>query len=192
MQTTLLRTIVLTTLALLFVPATPYADDVLDELTNFRAYSDRIASSGQPTEIQLKLLQSRGYERIVYLAYSNSDGSLENEDQLVEQLGMQFIQVPVDWDQPLKSDFYAFASMLNQAPETRTLVHCQVNFRASTFSFLYRVLHLGVPIDEAKADLESVWIPNDTWQTLIFEILEENDISPDCDACLWSTSQENS
>ena len=67
----------------------------------------------------------------------------------------------------------------------KTLVHCQVNFRASTFSFLYRVLHEDVPVGEAKDDLDGVWVPNATWRQLIFDVLEANGISPDCDSCLW-------
>jgi hypothetical protein len=76
---------------------------------------------------------------------------------------------------------------MSQAPELKTLVHCQVNFRASSFSFLYRVLHQDVPMGQAKDDLDSVWVPNETWRKLIFAILEENGRSPHCDACLWDT-----
>ena len=158
----------------------------LSALTNFRAYSERLASSGQPAAEHLTLLRDAGFERIVYLAYTDSQGALANEDQLAEQLGMEYAQVPVNWDAPLKRDFYTFAAILNQAPELRTLVHCQVNFRASTFSFLYRVLHRDVPLDIAKRDLESVWVPNETWQALIFEVLGENGVDPDCDACIWA------
>ena len=49
----------------------------------------------------------------------------------------------------------------------------------------YRVLHEGVPVDAAKDDLNGVWVPNDTWRELIFEVLEDNGVSPNCDACLW-------
>jgi recombinational DNA repair protein (RecF pathway) len=61
-----------------------------------------------------------------------------------------------------------------------------VNFRASSFSFLYRVLYADVPLSETKDALDSVWIPNGTWRAFLFEVLEENGVDPDCDACLWS------
>ena len=167
------------------IPGTMRAAEPGD-IVNFREYSASLASSGQPTVEQLEAIRDAGYERVVYLAYSDSEGALQHEDHLVENLRMEFYNVPVDWENPRSSDFYAFAAILNQSSSTRTLVHCQVNFRASSFSFLYRVLYANVPVAEAKDALESVWIPNNTWRTFIFEILEENGVDPDCDACLWS------
>ena len=80
---------------------------------------------------------------------------------------MEYAQVPVIWESPTPDDFYHVAGLLQALPAKKTLVHCQVNFRASTFSFLYRVLFDDVPIAEAKADLNTVWVPNATWRSLM-------------------------
>lgn len=157
----------------------------VDDIVNFRQYSDTLSSSGQPTEAQLRSAAEAGYERIVYLAFSDHDESLANEDRVVKKLGMEYAHIPVDWEAPQKSDFYMFAGLMAREPGKRTLVHCQVNFRASTFSFLYRVLYMGVAMDVAKQDLDGVWVPNDTWRRFIFDVLEDNGRSPHCDACLW-------
>ncbi len=159
----------------------------VEEIVNFREYSDALSSSGQPTEAQLQAIADAGYERVVFLAFSDNHESLANEDRLVKGLGMEYAHVPVDWDAPRSSDFYMFAGLMQREPGKKTLVHCQVNFRASTFSFLYRVLHQDVPIGEAKDDLNSVWVPNDTWREFIFDVLEENGRSPHCDTCLWES-----
>jgi uncharacterized protein YktB (UPF0637 family) len=74
---------------------------------------------------------------------------------------------------------------MQQEPGRKTLVHCQVNYRASAFVFLYRVLFDDVPMDQAKEAMESVWVPNDTWRAFIFSTLEANGRSPHCDLCLW-------
>jgi protein tyrosine phosphatase (PTP) superfamily phosphohydrolase (DUF442 family) len=158
-----------------------------DGLENYREYSQTLSSSGQPDEKQLKALKKAGFERVVFLAFSDDHGSLPNEDRIVKEAGMDYAHIPVVWDAPSKNDFHAFAAVMSQAPELKTLVHCQVNFRASSFSFLYRVLHQDVPMGQAKDDLDSVWVPNETWRKLIFAILEENGRSPHCDACLWDT-----
>ena len=47
------------------------------------------------------------------------------------------------------------------------------------------MLHTDVPVGEAKDGLISVWVPNATWKQLIFDVLEANGVSPDCDTCLW-------
>ena len=159
----------------------------LDKIINYREYSDSLASSGQPTRRQLQALKEAGFERIVFLAFSDHDDSIVDQDRVVKNLNMEYVHIPVDWEAPGKSDFYLFAGGMKQAPQKKTLVHCQVNFRASAFSFLYRVLYRNVPMDQAKDDMESVWVPNETWRKLIFAILEENGRSPHCDACLWDT-----
>jgi hypothetical protein len=47
------------------------------------------------------------------------------------------------------------------------------------------VLYEGASIDQAKDDMNAVWVTNDSWTALIFDTLEENDVSPHCDTCLW-------
>lgn len=183
--TTPSRIPVLAGLCLLF--STVAAREALEDIPNYREYSPKLSSSGQPDAAQLDAVRAAGFERIIFLAYTDSHGSLANEDQRVERLGMQFVHVPVDWEAPTPADFDTFAAIMRQAPETRTLVHCQVNYRASTFSFLYRVLYADVPVDEAKDDLDSVWVPNETWRRFIFGVLERNGVSPDCDGCLWES-----
>jgi len=157
----------------------------LDDIVNYREYSATLSSSGQPDTDQLEALRDAGFERVVFLAFSDHQDSVPNEDRIVKDLGMDYVHIPVDWDAPSRSDFYAFAGAMQREPNKKTVVHCQVNFRASAFSFLYRVLYEGVPMDQAKDDMNAVWVPNDTWRSLIFDTLEENNVSPHCDTCLW-------
>ncbi len=159
----------------------------LSDISNYREYSSVFSSSGQPTREQLEMLKEAGFERIIYLAFSNNENALADEDVVVKELGMDYVHIPVIWEQPTASDFYAFAGSMQRQPDRKTLLHCQVNFRASAFSFLYRVLYRDVPIGDAKDDMDSVWLPNQTWRELIFGILEENGESPYCDECLWET-----
>lgn len=161
----------------------------LEDISNYREYSDTFASAGQPTAGQLEALREAGFERVVYIAWTDHRNSLEHEDRLVKSLGMQYLHIPVDWEAPTPADFYLFAGAMQQAPGAKTFLHCQVNYRASAFSFLYRVLHEDVPLAEAKRDMNSVWTPNETWRRLIFTVLEDNGISPYCDGCDWTTEE---
>lgn len=148
-----------------------------DGLSNYLEYSDRFSSSGQPTAAQLELLKDAGFERIIYIAFTDHENALPNEDRLVKALEMEYLQVPVDWAAPAPGDFYLVAGAMHEAPQKRTLLHCQVNYRAAVFSFLYRVIYEGVPLDEARRDLQRVWEPNETWQRYIDTLLAENDVS---------------
>lgn len=164
-------------------------NDDLAAVSNFRQYSEQFASSGQPSQDQLQHLSDSGFERIVYIAFTGSGKAYADEDKLVKELGMDYMQIPVDWDNPTVADFYAFAGIMQTGPRQKTLLHCQVNFRASAFSFLYRVVYDGVPVAEAKQDMNSVWQPNETWRDLIFKVLAENEISPECDGCDWTPAE---
>jgi protein tyrosine phosphatase (PTP) superfamily phosphohydrolase (DUF442 family) len=157
----------------------------LEQISNYREYSTEFSSSGQPTAEQLRMISERGFERVVYIAFSTDGNAIPNEDKIVKDLGMDYVQVPVVWNDPRPADFDAFASVMRQAPEKKTLLHCQVNFRASAFGFLYRVIYGGVAVAQAKADMNSVWQPNETWRDFIFGVLEEHGISPNCAGCDW-------
>lgn len=165
-------------------PGLAWAAD-FSEIRNYKEYSATFSSAGQPSKEQLELLKQAGFERVAYIAFSNSRGAIAEEDAIVRDLGMDYVQVPVIWDAPTKSDFYAFAGAMQREPDKKTLLHCQANYRASAFAFLYRVLYLDVPVAAAKADMNTIWQPNETWRKLIFEVLEDNGVSPLCEGCDW-------
>ncbi|MCB1669482.1 MAG: protein tyrosine phosphatase family protein [Gammaproteobacteria bacterium] len=173
------------------VNAAEAPDPALQEILNYRQYSPSFASSGQPTREQFATLKDQGFERVVYIAFTNNRNALPDEDQVVKGLGMEYMQVPVDFANPLPSDFYAFADSMRRAPDKKTLLHCQVNARATAFSFLYRVIYEQVPVAEAKADMNTVWQPNEVWRDFIFTVLDQNGVSPDCPDCDWTVPAPN-
>ena len=172
---------------LMLAPAMASAD--LTEIRNYKEYSSTLSSSGQPSREQLEEVRDAGFERVAYIAFTNSRGAIADEDAIVKELGMDYVQVPVIWEAPTMTDFYAFAGAMQRDPGKKTLLHCQANYRASAFAFLYRVLYEGVPMAEAKVDMNAIWQPNETWQRLIFDVLEDNDLSPDCEGCAWSPGE---
>ena len=178
--------LILTPLLTSSVSAAEKADPALAEITNFRQYSSTFASSGQPTREQFSTIAENGFERIVYIAFTNNQNALPDADLVVKGLGMEYMQVPVDFNNPLPSDFYAFADSMRRNTDKKTLLHCQVNARATAFSFLYRVIYADVPLAQAKADMNTVWQPNEVWRDFIFTVLAENAISPDCEDCDWT------
>ncbi len=162
----------------------------LSEIRNYKEYSATFSSAGQPSQEQLEAVKAAGFERVVYIAFTNSRGAIEEEDAVVKELGMDYVHVPVIWDAPTKADFYAFAGAMQREPGKKTLLHCQANYRASAFAFLYRVLYQDVPVAEAKSDMNTIWQPNDTWRQLIFDVLADNGVSPMCAGCDWEAEED--
>jgi protein tyrosine phosphatase (PTP) superfamily phosphohydrolase (DUF442 family) len=161
----------------------------LDEILNYREYSSSFASAGQPSAEQLALVRDEGFERVVYIAFSTDGNAIANEDKLVRDLGMEYVHIPVVFSSPTVSDFEIFASVMQRDADKKTLLHCQVNARASAFSFLYRVLYEDAPMAQAKADMNTVWEPNPTWRQFVFDVLAAHGKSPDCDGCDWEIAE---
>ena len=93
-------------LVVVFVLAPAFAAaQSLSDIRNYKAYSPTFSSAGQPSKEQLALLKEEGFERIAYIAFSTSRGAIVDEDAIVKELGMDYVQVPVTWDAPTMSDF---------------------------------------------------------------------------------------
>jgi len=160
----------------------------LEDISNYRQYSPTFASAGQPSADQLELIASSGVERVIYLAFTDNETAIEDEDRTVKSLGMEYVHIPVDFDKPTLIDFHYFAAVMQSSPEKKTLLHCQINLRASAFSFLYRVIHLDVPMENAIEDLQGVWAPNEDWYLFIKKVLADHNLNINCDACDWGAS----
>lgn len=143
-------------------------------LLNQIDYSPSLTASGQPTAEALELAARSGYSRVIFLAFSNHQNALENEDAIVKALDMEFIHIPVEWEAPSLADFGIFAAAMKVPTKQRTLLHCEVNFRASVFGFLYQVIYEGVPMDEAISLMHAIWVPNEVWEEFIVRVLTVN------------------
>ncbi len=151
-----------------------------DELAiNHVVINDRLHTSGQPESAQLSGLANRGFEMVINLAPPTTQGAIATEGQLVAEHGIAYVNIPVDWRNPTYADFALFSGVLNQSGDRQVLVHCQVNKRASMFTFLYQVVHQHVPVDEAFEFVKQVWVPEDQWVAFGKQVLDRHDIDSD-------------
>lgn len=148
-------------------------------LVNFVAVSPRIHTSGQPSKALLGELKTKGYAFIINLATPASSGAIPEEGMLIAKTGISYLNIPVDFKNPGYDDFDLFSNILKQSASRRVLVHCQVNKRASVFTFLYRVIHEGVSPDSAWANVTSIWVPDAAWIDFIKRVLKRHRIDYD-------------
>ncbi len=174
---------------LLIFGSTLHAAEDFSDIDNYRQYSPYFSSSGQPSAGQLKALSEAGFERVIYTAFTDNKTAIKSEDRVVKSLDMDYLHIPVDFDRPKIGDFEDFAAVLNRDKNIRTLLHCQINLRASTFSFLYRVIYGGVPMLDAKSDLDAIWQPDKTWYRFIVEVLSKHGLSEECEGCDWGSNE---
>jgi protein tyrosine phosphatase (PTP) superfamily phosphohydrolase (DUF442 family) len=173
---------------LLLVASVHVSAAEVSEIDNYRQYSANFSSSGQPSAEQLRALSEAGFKRVIYLAFTDNKTAIESEDRVVKSLGMDYLHIPVDFERPTIEDFEDFAAVLNRDKSIRTLLHCQINLRASAFSFLYRVIYDGVPVSVAKSDLDAIWQPDRVWYQFVVEVMEAHGLSPLCEDCDWGSN----
>jgi uncharacterized protein (TIGR01244 family) len=145
----------------------------IDEIYNARKVDDRLITSGQPSEDQLRSVAAAGIDTVINLAPHDAENALRDEAALVSELGMTYHHLPVVFANPTDSDFAAFEQlMLELPPDSRTLVHCAANFRVSAFYGLYAVKHLGWSVEQADAFRAPIWDGSDypVWETFISQM----------------------
>jgi protein tyrosine phosphatase (PTP) superfamily phosphohydrolase (DUF442 family) len=146
----------------------------LSEIYNFRSLGAKLATGGQPTEAQLRLIREAGFDTVINLALPSSDNALPNEGSLVTGMGMTYVHIPVNFKAPTSQDFRAFCGVMRAFEGRPAFVHCAANMRVSAFMYLYRVMFKDVPASEARQDLNAVWQPDDVWSQFIEQQLEGN------------------
>jgi len=68
-------------------------------------------------------------------------------------------------------DYLAFQAWLDARRTDRVLAHCAMNWRASLFCVLYRVLREGRDPAQAREDVLGVWEPDPVWTDLAARVL---------------------
>jgi protein tyrosine phosphatase (PTP) superfamily phosphohydrolase (DUF442 family) len=143
----------------------------MKDIYNYLYYNEKLSSSGMPTPDQLKSVAEAGVKLVINLATSKSEGAIPNEGELVNGFGMEYINIPVDWNNPTPEDLDVFLNAMDKHKDESVLVHCQANYRASGFVALYRVLRLGWKRDDAFQDMQKIWNPEEypAWDMFIEE-----------------------
>ena len=75
---------------------------------NWRRLDDRITTSEQLAEIQ-----GLGVKHVVNLALHTHEKALPDEAASVSRLGMEYIHIPVDFQNPTEQDFQQFCAVMD-------------------------------------------------------------------------------
>lgn len=147
----------------------------IEDIYHYQKVDEKISTAGQPTEQQLQSVAAAGFEVVVNLATINPRYSLNDEEGLVRSLKMVYHHIPVEWEQPLESDFAEFSALMDQLGEKKVLIHCAANYRVTAFFSLYGWQKLGWTEAEAAQFRALIWQPGEhpIWQTFIQQMTEK-------------------
>ena len=139
----------------------------MNNINNYVWVSDEIATSGQPARGDFPGIADAGYSAVVNLATGTSPDAIPDEGEAASASGMTYYHIPVAWTAPEISDLDRFFSVMDSLRGGKVWVHCVLNMRASAFVYLYRLINLGVPEEEAIAPMNEVWEPDEIWRGFI-------------------------
>ena len=135
---------------------------------NYYKIPNLYETSGQPNKQQLKLLSKKDYKVVINLAPSAIvKGRILNEEEILKSQKVNYIHIPVDFNNPTKSDFKKFVLNIEKYKNEKIWVHCAANMRVSAFTYKYRRDILNLDHDEIIDDLKAIWIPNKVWKSFL-------------------------
>lgn len=145
----------------------------MENILNYIKINELISTAGQPTVEQFKIIQENDFDIVINLALSNSTNAIENEDKVVSELGMTYIHIPVDFENPKLSDVKQFLNILQALGSNKVFIHCAMNYRVSAFMYIYHKYILKTPFDNIDLSMFEQWGPNEIWQSIIKVDIDE-------------------
>lgn len=110
-----------------------------------------------PLPEQMKSIADAGVQLVINLAPHDAPNAVPNEEKVVASLGMEYINIPVNWGTPTKDGLNLFMDRMDVNSEKKIHVHCEANFRATAFIAIYRILRLGWREEDAFEIMHKVW-----------------------------------
>lgn len=80
----------------------------IDGAFNYRKMSKTACTSGLLSEAQIFALGSEGYECVINLLPNDSEYALAGEKTIIEEQGLLYTYIPVDFGAPHKDDYVEF------------------------------------------------------------------------------------
>jgi protein tyrosine phosphatase (PTP) superfamily phosphohydrolase (DUF442 family) len=137
------------------------------KIYHFYKISGQLSCAGQPTDDQLRQLAADKYEVIINLGLLNTKYSLPDEAGLVNELGIDYHHIPVNFEKPLLTQLKEFIGLMNRYQDKKIMVHCAANYRASVFTGLYLLAAGQTDKQEMEDFIDDVWQPNTVWQQFL-------------------------
>ncbi|NVK54682.1 MAG: protein tyrosine phosphatase family protein [Alteromonadaceae bacterium] len=142
--------------------------EALPPIENFQINNSKMISSGLPNEAHFSVFKTQGVTTVIDLI----PGDRAVEQSMVSDLGLEYHNIQVEWENPTVENFKAYVALMNTARSQPGIVltHCRKNWRGAVFTYLYRLTQLNQSEAVARQDLDAIWQPNDTWLAFIEKV----------------------
>ena len=142
---------------------------------NFRHINAQVTTSGVVGAARLKKLIPEGYEAVINLLPDDSQYAVENEKQIIENQGIKYFHIPVEFDNPSLDNFEQFITAMDEVKQIKTHIHCAANYRVSAFYALYAQSKGLWSRSQAQGLIDGLWQPLDYpgWPEFIDQVSKQ-------------------
>ena len=133
----------------------------VEKAYNYRLVNSKVAPSGRVEPQQLAQLGGEGFEVVINLLSESSPYAVAGERQSVEDQGIEYLYLPVDFAAPTLEDYGQFRQLMQRAGDRKLLIHCAANFRVSAFYSRYAIETGRWSPAQADQFMLSVWQPGE-------------------------------
>jgi uncharacterized protein (TIGR01244 family) len=143
---------------LLVATATPAAQEPTKDtssIKNFLRVNEQICTGGQPTMAELEKLKQDGVSAIINLRRP-SEYNAEEEAAKARELGLRYINIPVDSNEPKDGQVEEFLKATDDALNHPAFIHCRSASRVGAFWMIRRVLRDGWPVEKAEDEAKKI------------------------------------
>jgi len=126
------------------------ARSAVTDIDKFNWVSDRTATGGQPTILQIAALKHAGFRTIVNLR-EPSEYDAAAEQAAARDNGLDYINIPVQRDAPKAEQVDAFLKLMKDA-RPPVFIHCGTANRVAAFWMIRRVLVDKWDLEDAEKE----------------------------------------
>lgn len=113
--------------------------------------TESISIAGQVSDAQITRLSELGFQSVLNLRSPQENGTISNEQAQIESLDLPYVNFPVTPSSLDKTMIDEAVKQINTLPKP-LLVHCGSALRAAFVVMMYRVIHEGLSLEDAKTE----------------------------------------
>ncbi len=134
-------------------PQEPVKD--ASSIKNFLRVNEQICTGGQPTMAELEKLKQDGVRAIINLRRP-SEYNAEEEAGKARELGLRYINIPVDSSDPKDAQVDEFLKVTDDLANRPAFIHCHSANRVGAFWMIRRVLRDGWSLEKAEDEAKKI------------------------------------
>ena len=128
-------------------------------IRNFLQVNTEFCTGGQPRVEQFAKLKADGVKAVLNLRQP-SEHRAEEEQQIVEKLGLKYFNIPVVYATPTDAQADEFLKITDDTANRPMFIHCTAAIRVGAFWAIRRAVRDGVSVDQALEDGKKVGLNN--------------------------------